>query len=92
MPERPSRGTNETDLVRRYGKIGISAARYAPVAASRERAPQGDKMVQEPAETHSGQNSLISGHGQYDPDSFLEEDRDHAPEFVLAERRAVGAD
>jgi hypothetical protein len=55
MPERPSRGTNETDLVRRYGKIGISAveaaARYAPVATSRERAPQGNRMVQEPAET-----------------------------------------
>jgi hypothetical protein len=30
--------------------------------------------------------------GHRDPDSFLEGDRGHAQEFVLAERRAVGSD
>ena len=57
MPSRgaKSRGANETDLVRRYGKIGISAvkacARYAPSSEVKGDASQGDRMVREPAET-----------------------------------------
>jgi hypothetical protein len=53
--ETPSRRANDADLVRRYGRIGISAveacARYAPSSDVKGDAPQGDKMVQEPAET-----------------------------------------
>jgi hypothetical protein len=53
--ETPSRRANDTDLVRRYGKIGISAvkacARYAPSTDVKGHAPQGGKVVQAPAET-----------------------------------------